>query len=171
MQLSRSIVAFLAVVGVVACDDNHAGSDVPQSDVEFIDAMVPHHQMAVDMSDKELADGSDPEVQAMAKEMRDAQIAEIAQMKAVRAELTGSDAVPARHDPHMTDDMTKMSAASGATLDRMFVEEMIPHHAGAITTAHEALPHLQRADMRALAEKIIRDQAAEIGMLGEMLGD
>lgn len=174
MQLFRSTLALLAIVGEIACDDTRADCAGPRSDVEFIDAMVPHHEMAVEMTDKELADGTDPKLQAMAKSMHDAQLAEIAQMKAVRAELTGPDRIPERHDPqmqHMKDDMKKLAAASGAAVDRVFVEEMLPHHAGAITTAHEALPHLQREDLRELAQNIIRDQAAEIGTLGAMLDE
>ncbi|MCY1004567.1 DUF305 domain-containing protein [Nannocystis pusilla] len=174
MQIFRSILSLVALVGVVACDDTQAECAGPRSDVEFIDAMVPHHEMAVEMSNKELADGTDPEVQAMAQGMHDAQLAEIAQMKAVRAELTGSDEVPERHDAQMQQmeaDMKKLAAASGAEVDRVFVEEMLPHHAGAITMAHEALPYLEREDMRQLAHKIIRDQAAEIGQLGAMLDE
>lgn len=174
MKISRSILSLLAFVGVIACDHTQADCAGPRSDVAFIDAMVPHHEMAVEMSNKELADGTDPEVQAMAQGIHDAQLAEIAQMKAVRAELTGSDEVPERHDlqmQQMEEDMKKLAAASGAEVDRVFVEVMLPHHAGAITMAHEAMPYLEREDMRAMARKIIRDQAAEIGKLGAMLDE
>lgn len=160
----------LALVG--ACDDHPDASAAcagPDSDLEFIDAMVPHHAMAVDMSEMVLQRGSSGELKVMARHMRDAQKAEIAAMKAVRVELVGSDEVAAQHDPHMHADLEKMAAASGAALDRLFVEEMLPHHAGAITMSHLALPFLERAELRALARTITLVQAREIGELGAML--
>lgn len=172
MQTLRSLALTLTLscLASTACDGRRAACAGPRSDVEFIDAMVPHHEMAVEMSRRELADGVDAGARKLAQGIVDAQIAEIAQMKAVRAELTGSDAVPEGHDPRLEADMQALSAVSGAALDRLFVADMLPHHAGAITMSHEALPHLKRADLRALAEKIIRAQAAEIGALGAMLG-
>lgn len=174
MHIPRTLTLLAALGAVVACHDDRADCAGPRSDVEFIDAMVPHHGIAVEMSERELADGTDPKVRAMAQNIRDAQLAEIEQMKAARAELTGSGELTQRHDPHMQqmrDDLKKLASASGPALDRVFVEAMLPHHAGAIVTAHEALPYLQRKDMRALARKIIRDQAAEIGVFGGMIED
>jgi uncharacterized protein (DUF305 family) len=142
---------------------------VIDNDVEFIDAMVPHHEMAVMMADMELAKGSDAHVKEMAQTMKDAQTTEIAELKATRKRLTGSDQVPEMHDPHMDEDMDAMMSAQGAALDRMFLEHMVPHHAGAIQMAHNALPNLKEANLKAMAGMIIESQSEEIGMIHDML--
>lgn len=71
--------------------------------------------------------------------------------------------------PHMDADLQMMKRASGTELDRLFLEHMIPHHAGAIQIAHNALPNLEEENLQTMAMKIIESQAEEIGMLGEML--
>lgn len=66
-------------------------------------------------------------------------------------------------DMHVEQDMALLMAATGAEVDRLFLDHMIPHHAEAISIAHRALPNLQRADTRQIAQKAISDQAKEIG--------
>jgi uncharacterized protein (DUF305 family) len=60
-------------------------------------------------------------------------------------------------------DMGKLKSAKGTAFDRMFLEMMIPHHAGAISMADEALKQSARPEIRGLAAKIIDAQAKEIG--------
>lgn len=60
-------------------------------------------------------------------------------------------------------DMGKLRSASGAMFDRMFLKMMIPHHAGAIMMADEALKTSGRAEIRRLSNAIIGAQAKEIG--------
>jgi uncharacterized protein (DUF305 family) len=179
MPLARKslILAAALVLGAGCMDSDDHGGDtsegvqpvVVDNDLEFIDAMVPHHEMAVMMADMVLKKGSDAHVKEMAQTMKDAQASEIAELKATRKRLSGSDEVPEMHDPHMDEDMDAMMASSGAALDRMFLEHMIPHHAGAIQIAHNALPNLEEANLKAMAMKIVDDQAEEIGMIHDML--
>ena len=173
MHLVKKIPLVLSVVALLACDSQHhdAEATAPRSDVEFIDAMIPHHEMALEMTAVVLEKGSSAEVKAMAQAMKDAQAAEIAEMKAIRMRVGVSAAPVAHHDEHTQADMEKLMAASGAALDRLFLEEMLPHHAGAITMSHYALPYLEEAELQAMAHKIIADQAQEIGQLAVMLAD
>jgi uncharacterized protein (DUF305 family) len=142
----------------------------PKDDVEFIDFFVPHHEMAISMAEREIAAGADPEVIAMAQRMKDTQAAEVRLMKDKRAELTG-DAEPSTppEDPHMMAEMREMEMLSGADLDRMFLEEMIVHHASALPTSHRAKPHVEDTDLQQLADAMFEAQAEEIGEMQKML--
>lgn len=169
--LTGAMVVLSALLTSTGCNtSNDMGMDhsIPTpftaaNDVQFIDGMVPHHEMATHMADQVLARGASADIRMMAQRMKDAQMREIATMRAARQALVGSPQSPSHDDPHMMSEMTRMMAASGAALDAMFLTEMIPHHASAIEMSHRALPNLRRADMRALAIAIYDDQAREIG--------
>ena len=51
--------------------------------------------------------------------------------------------------------------------DRMFIEQMIPHHQDAIDMANLALVRAEHPEIRQLAENIIRDQSQEISRMRE----
>jgi len=142
----------------------------PQDDVELIDYFVPHHEMAIMMAEHEIAHGADPDVVAMAQHMKDSQTAEVQLMTDKRAELAGS-AEPSTppEDPHMMVEMRQMKAMEGAELDRMFLAEMIVHHASALPTSHRAQPHVKDPELRRLADSMFDAQAAEIGEMQRML--
>jgi uncharacterized protein (DUF305 family) len=142
----------------------------PEDDVEFIDFFVPHHAMAVEMAEHEIAHGQDAAVIAMAKMMRDAQTAEIELMQSKRLELAGSaDPTPMPEDPHATSEMAAMMKMTGAKLDMMFLEEMLVHHSSALPTSHRAKPHVSDQELQDLADSMFGDQAKEIGELEAML--
>ena len=140
------------------------------SDLAFLDGMTAHHQMALDMA--VLADeraGSDA-VRTLAREIVAAQRAEIDTMAAWRARWFADAPAPG---PMSADDMAAMgmggmdmdalAAAREDAFDRTFYEQMIPHHAGAITMAAEARTESERPEIRDLAAAIIAAQATEIG--------
>lgn len=143
------------------------------SDTAFLEMMVPHHQMAVQMADIELRRGSDPAVLALARAIKTAQGPEISRMKAMYRARTGTDLVPAVMS---ADDMAAMGMGmdmgrleQSADPDRTFLQQMIPHHAGAIIMSDLVVNRSTNADLVALATAIVAAQAAEIGRMQSML--
>jgi len=141
----------------------------PRDDAEFVDFFAPHHQMAIMMADHESAHGKDPDVVSMAKTMEQSQTMEVELMQLKRAQLAGAQPGPAPEDPHATKEMGQMMNMSGAELDRMFLLEMIVHHASALPTSHRAKPHVLDSDLEALADDMFDAQATEIGDMQKML--
>ncbi|GIE92238.1 DUF305 domain-containing protein [Actinoplanes regularis] len=151
-------------------------------DVAFVQAMIPHHQQAVQMA--ALADGrvADGEVKSLAGKIQAAQQPEIdtmttwltawgrpASMPSMSVEAhesMGHGSMPGM----MSDaDMTKLMAAKGAAFDKQFVTMMIAHHEGAVTMAREEVAKGSNPDATALAKKIITDQQAEITTMESIL--
>lgn len=67
-------------------------------DLRFIDAMIPHHQGAIDMAEDLKQNTQRPELLKLANDIIAAQTAEIEQMRAWRAEWSGSAAAAAQTD-------------------------------------------------------------------------
>ena len=66
-------------------------------------------------------------------------------------------------------DMGKLRKARGRNFDRMFLQMMIPHHAGAVMMADEALKVTARPQLRKLSHAIISSQSREIGHMQGIL--
>jgi uncharacterized protein (DUF305 family) len=193
-MISRKLVALSAVtlVAVSAC----GGGDQPSSESRpagggehppahqagraqqakpeqaFLQAMVPHHQSAIDMARVAEGEGESSFVKGLASAIISAQEQEIAEIREIHERLYRS---PLRPDPgaHAALGLSAEEAGmhhmdAGAMLrgkrpfDRAFVDEMIPHHEGAIAMAREVLQETGDPEVRALAERIIRDQRREI---------
>lgn len=141
---------------------------IPRDDVELIDTLIPHHQAALEMATMETERGTDPEVKAMAAKMKSDQAREIEELLQIRQELTGCTTVTPLPDRHMRGDMEQMMQLSGAALDLMFLENMIPHHAGAISFTHNALPNLMNPQLQEISRDVIDAQSMEIGEMHMM---
>ena len=143
---------------------------IPASDVDLIDNMVPHHEMAIEMADVEIARGARSDVKSMAEMMKAMQQDEIARMQQMRAKFAGSDQVRRMQDPHHDVDLDALQSATGADVDRSFLEHMIPHHAGAVSLAHRALDNLKDPELREMAQQMIVTQTREMNEMLDMLG-
>lgn len=141
------------------------------SDQKFLELMVPHHMMAVQMAQIELRRGKEPRVEAMAQRMLDDQQREIAQMRGWYKELTGKE-IPMGHGGMSADEMAAMGMSmdmpkliSSTQPDREFMEQMIPHHAGAIVMADIIARRSKNTEIVGLARAIVAAQNAEIGQM------
>ena len=136
------------------------------ADVEFVQGMIPHHTQAVAMTDLAATRAASPEVKDLATRIARAQGPEIDQMNGfLRAwgAPAGNMASMGGMSGMMSDQqMTQLGAASGPAFDRMFLQMMTEHHTGAITMAQTELAQGQNPEAKALAQRIIADQQAEI---------
>ena len=65
--------------------------------------------------------------------------------------------------------MRDLSQLSGAALDQRFLEDMIPHHMGAIMMAQSVRPYITHQEITDMADAIMTTQTAEIEVMRELL--
>ena len=139
------------------------------SEREFVAGMIPHHQEAVDTANEVLArGGTTEELRTLAEEIIEAQETEIAMLKEWHLEWYGEEYVETgSYQPMMRD----LSQLSGADLDRQFLEDMIPHHMGAIMMARSVRPHIEHQEISDMADAIMETQTAEIELMQRLLSE
>lgn len=143
----------------------------PKSDKDFAVHMAHHHRDGIAMADHVIAKGASAEVKEMARRLKDDQTKELVmldRMAKTTEKKAGKAASHPPKDPDMEKAMARLKAASGADADRLFLEHMITHHAGAIMMFHDALPHLRDGELRRMATEGFSKQAREIGELQKM---
>jgi uncharacterized protein (DUF305 family) len=169
-----------------------------QADVAFAQGMIPHHAQAIDMAKLVPGRTTNPKVVDLAGRIQRAQDPEIQLMSgwltSWRAAPTSAPRMPGMSGEHampgmatdhampgmggdhampgmMTDaDMAALRAANGDEFDRMWLRMMIAHHQGAIDMARTELAQGASADAKALAQRIIDGQQAEITEMRGLLG-
>lgn len=157
-------------------------STATEADEMFVTMMIPHHEQAVEMSDIVLAkDDLDPQVAELAQQIKKAQGPEIDRM------LSWLEDWGVEYDPDAAggmdhgsmgesmdgmmseEDMAALEEADGPTAGRLFLEQMIMHHEGAVDMAETALQDAQNPDVLELAQQVIDDQTAEIATMKDLL--
>ncbi len=152
------------------------GGDFNDADAMFATMMIPHHEQAIDMSDMVLAKNDvDEDVRKLAEEIKQAQGPEIDQLQEWLDDWgVASDNNSSGHEGHgdgmmSDDDMSALESASGPEASRLFLEQMIVHHEGAVDMARTEVAEGQNADAVILAQQIINAQTSEIQQMHDML--
>jgi uncharacterized protein (DUF305 family) len=163
--MKKVILLFLALLITGCASESNSGYS--SQDIMFAEMMIPHHQQAIEMSDLALKNSTNPEVLALAQQIKDAQSPEIEQMKSWGASSMA-------HMGHMMDgmlsdeEMSDLAAATGSRFDKLFLEGMIKHHEGAIEMA-QMVTDSKNSEVAALAKVIIEAQQREILTMNELL--
>jgi uncharacterized protein (DUF305 family) len=169
-----------------ACSTNHdtmnmdpVSGDANAADVMFAQMMIPHHEQAVLMADLAPDRSEDPQVLALALEIKQAQAPEIelmtSWMETWGIELLPADEAMQAHGSHGMDGMltdeqlADLASAQGAAFDELFAELMIEHHEGAVAMAQEVVASGQDPAVAQLAREIIATQEKEILQLRALL--
>ncbi|WP_294180686.1 DUF305 domain-containing protein [uncultured Schumannella sp.] len=183
--VSGALLTTLLLAGCTSPSSNVDTSSTSESAVEvsfveemFVLMMIPHHEQAVEMAELILAkDDIDPRVVELAEGIMDAQEPEIETMRGWLAEWgvaewDSSMADMGHGDGMMSDsDLAALDVASGADATRLFLEQMIVHHDGAIEMAQAVVDSGQDSDVIALAQAIIDGQTTEINIMRELLNE
>lgn len=168
-----------AALGLAACGSDSPTAGQPAASGEaaeraFLEGMVPHHESAITMAEVAAERAQAPEIKQIAEGIADSQTPEINQMSSIHQRLFDAPLVPdeAAHEElglsseeagmggHAADPASALEDAD--PFDRAFVDEMVPHHQGAITMANAVLAETDDAELRALAESIVATQEREI---------
>lgn len=145
------------------------------ADRMFATMMIPHHRQALEMSDIVLAkDGLDPAVVDLARKIKAAQQPEIDRMldwlKSWGAEYDPDAAMDHGMSGMMSaEDLDALRTATGADAGRLFLEQMIAHHEGAVEMARTELDAGRSAEALALAQQVVDDQTEEIATMRRIL--
>lgn len=162
----KRIALLLVSLFLVGCS-SQGNSNFSSQDLMFAEMMIPHHEQAIEMSDLALKNSTNPEVLALAKQIKEAQAPEIEQMKSWGASSMA-------HAGHMMDGMlsdeeiSALASARGNEFDKLFLEGMIQHHEGAIDMA-EMVIDSKNTEVAALAKAIIEAQRKEIELMRALL--
>lgn len=161
------------------------------ADVSFAQAMIVHHQGAIDMAKLAVTRASSQQVKDLAARIEAAQTPEITEMTSwlnawgqsagptetsmpgmdhssspMSSSATGSDGAMGM----MTEEqMNQLKAASGTAFDRMFLQLMTVHHQGAIDMAKTERSEGTNPPALALAKSIETSQTAEVTEMSRIL--
>lgn len=148
-----------------------SNSSYTSNDIMFAQMMIPHHQQAIVMSDIALKNSTNPDVLALAKQIKAAQAPEIEQMKAwlkaAGTSLMGAHGMAM--EGMLTDsEISELKSAKGVSFDKLFLQGMIGHHEGALTMI-SMIVDSDNAEARKLAKDIQTSQSAEIVKMKALL--
>lgn len=175
------ITACIALVlGLSACSDTAPVSrrDIAvthnDADVAFLQQMIPHHAQAIEMSDLLVTKSdADPQVTAQAVSISSRQASEIEMMRGWLALWGVGPAAAQQHHPNQcgmvsSAELTALQNAGDAAANRLYLELMIAHHAGAIKMARTEVDAGHSRYATDFAQGIISSQQREIDVMRSM---
>jgi uncharacterized protein (DUF305 family) len=191
-------LVLMVFVAPAALADTPIEGRAGRAELRYMEGMIDHHQMAVDMANDCLAKATSENLKTICQNIIDAQTAEIAQLQewllnwynveytphamADMMEMMGAmggmdhggmEGMPYTDPPMMMGMMAGLNRLEGVNYDIAWTESMIDHHDDAIHMSERLLERIPEGeghnDLRAMAQQIIDDQTAEIAELENLL--
>ncbi|HEU5103254.1 MAG TPA: DUF305 domain-containing protein [Roseiflexaceae bacterium] len=164
----RLLLTLVLALGVFALAAPPAVASAPAPDkstanfeIDFMQDMIDHHAMAVEMAELCLQKAVHTELRALCQNIIATQTEEIQIMQSWLADWYGIT-----YEPEMTrGDMRKiekLASLSGSEFEIAFMEMMIKHHTQAIQEAEKCVDRAYHPELVNLCENIIATQSAEI---------
>ena len=132
-----------------------------QFEVRFLEDMIDHHFMAVQMAQLCLQKAVHPELRTLCQNIISSQSAQIQQMQTWLQQWYGISYQP-RMKPGDMRMMERMASLSSEQFEIEFMQMMIKHHQGAIREGEQCLRRAYHPELRSLCQNIISAQSAEI---------
>ncbi len=166
------------------------------TDLEYLNHMIPHHQVAVDISIELQKKTNSPAMQDILRKLIWVQKYEIDLMQELKKTIYSEDGMSVQNnmnktyiytvsdfvypnkkglthtycDPHFFDPEKHMEHIKHMDLtDEMYIHHMIPHHQVAVDMSKVLLTNTKNDFMIYLAYRIIRSQQEEIVLLNDLL--
>ena len=164
------------------------------TDIEYLVHMIPHHQVAIDISDMLIPKSTDPIMLHLCRDIIRKQKYEIWEMGLMKSNLPAS--IFSSQNSHKEDFITKMDlhapkmskAQQGpcnplffkpndhsahmkgmVITDKSYLEHMIPHHQVAVDMSRRLLLHTNHPYLMDFCRKLIIDQQGEIFYMNSLL--
>ncbi len=163
------VVAVLAGLVVAGCGSSTSSSTGNTTDRAFLNDMTPHHQSAIQMARIAQQRGEHPEIKNLAGSIVADQQSEIALMGKLKGQIKAGDAKSTlgMNMHAMGMDMNMGALTNARPFDRTFIDDMVPHHRGAVEMARMELAQGKNPEARALAQRIIDSQSKEIAQMNQ----
>jgi uncharacterized protein (DUF305 family) len=161
-------VAAVAIAAGVMALARGMDTEARETDGAMIAAMIPHHEMAIEMAELAEQRSERAQVRELAQTIIAMQRREIAALERVHERLFGEPVAAADHGSlglpaeHMGMDMEVSELERESPFDRAFIDMMIPHHQGAIRMAQVQLERGEDEELAAISRAIIAEQSREI---------
>jgi uncharacterized protein (DUF305 family) len=126
-------------------------------DQQFIDTMVPHHQLEIELARIALTRAQHDELRALAQEIVDTQTVEINDMQEWRQDWFGSRATPPMGGAA---EIAALRAAP-EPFDIAFIDALLPFHQQAIDLANRAILEAGQQDVLDLAGAILASHSRQ----------
>ena len=166
------------------------------TDMEYLEHMIPHHQVAIDMSDMLIPHSTNPTMLHLCRDISRKQDYEIWEMKMIMQNISATifsqesstkEDIPTKMDqwePTMSkakagpcnplffkpnDHSAHMAGMKGQITDQSYLEHMIPHHQVAIDMSKRVLLHTNHPYILDFCRKLIIDQQGEIFHMNSLL--
>ena len=164
------------------------------TDIEYLEHMIPHHQVAIDMSNLLLPLTQNPIMLHICRDITRKQSYEIWEMEMMKSKLSDTmfinkpwsiDKIVTKLDKHRPimsksedgncnplffkpKDHSEMMNNMVIT-DKSYLEHMIPHHQVAIDMSKRLLLHTNHSYLLVFCRKLIVDQQSEIYLMNNLL--
>lgn len=156
------------------------GSPMPEqeataADVAFIEAMIVHHEQAVELAGLAAGRAGDAELAELAARMRVTQAAEATAMRGWLDRRRTRDQESSEHDHAAAmrgeisrSTLDRAAQLEGAAFDELFLAAMVPHHRGAVEMSEARLAQPGDPAVARWARAIATAQSIEIDRMLEI---
>lgn len=139
------------------------------ADESFVEAMLPHHDLGLELLDQAGFRASDVRLRRLVFEMSGYHRHEVELLSERRNDwgLAAASDFPGRIS---SNELARLNAAQGGDYDELWLELMIRHHEGAIEISRAAINGRASQEISRLAGNIITVQTSEVEQMRALLG-